>query len=181
MGDALCTTCQVEEDICHMLYECPKYRQLRCRQQTCVITALRAYRERNGPKGITTAQAFWTRGILPASVLGPCPRGAVAGKSDTIGGDDAVGGTLRGVHTVWTDGSGRFPTDPRLRTCTWAIYAGPTHPEMWMAGVLPGMGADDLQGGALRRPEGPQGQQGTPGGGLGLRRGSQFGKPLPEG
>ena len=39
---------------------------------------------------------------------------------------------------MWADGSGRFPTDPRLRTCTWAIYAGPTHPDMWMAGVLPG-------------------------------------------
>ena len=45
---------------------------------------------------------------------------------------------MRGIHTVWTDGSGRCPTDPRLRACTWAVYAGSGHPEKWLAGVLPG-------------------------------------------
>ena len=53
-------------------------------------------------------------------------------------GAESIGGTLRGVHTVWTDGSGRYPTDPRLRACTWAVHGGSGHPEKWLAGILPG-------------------------------------------
>ena len=78
MGDALCSQCNVEEDICHLVYECPKYQALRCKQQASALAALRAYRERGTAKGITTALAFWTRGILPAGVLGPVPLGHMA-------------------------------------------------------------------------------------------------------
>ena len=39
---------------------------------------------------------------------------------------------------MWTDGSGRFPTDPRQRACTWAVHGGSGYPEKWLVGVLPG-------------------------------------------
>ena len=66
------------------------------------------------------------------------PLGPVVPGRSTIGGDEAVGGSLRGIHTVWTDGSGRYPTDARLRACTWAVHAGAGHPDKWLAGILPG-------------------------------------------
>ena len=39
MGDAICPVCGVPDDVCHMVYECPKFKGLRCRQACCALEA----------------------------------------------------------------------------------------------------------------------------------------------
>ena len=39
------------------------------------------------------------------------------------------------VGRVYTDGGGRYPADPRLRSCSWAVYANDAR---WISGTLPG-------------------------------------------
>ena len=69
--DAAWEHCRPLEDTNeHRMYHCPRFREYRSASHT-VSMAVEAYRN----KEFTESPAFWTRGLVPAQVLGDLPLG----------------------------------------------------------------------------------------------------------
>ena len=110
----------------HLIYRCPGMQEARDRAGPKAKAAW----ELRDQEVYPNLPCFWERGLVPRDLFWPTPH--PEGLKLLEGGTQ---GHLPHAGTVWTDGSGLYPKDHRLRTCTWSVVT----PGMgWKAGTLPG-------------------------------------------